>query len=158
MPKWNEDGSWRKPANDREAYRRGMSSTAKWGIGIVLVCVLISGVFWGASVLFSDAAGRGNAIRAKNDAVNRIGKQELFEELWADIKAYDRQIGEAQTSLDADPSSTHWQTVRTGLVNQCIDASAQYDAEARKYTARDFRAVDLPPQIDTLDPATDCAA
>lgn len=129
-------------------------------IGLIIFLVIATLIIvplgaWGFKVATSDIKGQGDAIVNKNDAINRVNKQELFEDLYAEIKAADAKIAPAQTAVDADPTTVNT-TNLTGLTNYCIDVVADYNAEARKFSAEDFRAIDLPAQVDGIDAATDC--
>lgn len=127
-----------------------------WIIVILLFSMALSAAAWGISVLVSDIKGQGDAIKKKNDAVNRIAASERFEERYQDILAADRRIDVMHNALSADPKSGVAQTNYAGAVNYCLEVVAEYNADARKYTAEQFRASDLPAQIDNLDSATDC--
>jgi len=123
---------------------------------VILIAGVLSAVGWGVKVAVSDIKGQGDAVRTKNSATNRIAAQERFESLYAELVAADKRIDVLAAALAANPKSAVAQTNYTGAQTYCLSVVAAYDAEARKYTARDFRAIDLPAQIDTLDPATDC--
>jgi hypothetical protein len=128
-------------------------------LGVIAILILPA-VIWFIGVATSDVAGKGNAIKKKNAAVNRISAQEAFEQSYADIKAADRKVAVAKEALDLDPTDPTLRTNYTGVKQFCIGAVEDYNADARKYTREDFRAVDLPAQIETdpdlADPATDC--
>lgn len=123
---------------------------------IVAVVALIAAGVWGFRVVTSDAKGQGDAVRTKNSGTNRIAAQERFEELYAGIKAADERVSVMAAAKKSDPSDVIASTNYAGAVNYCIQIRADYNAEARKYTAEQFRAADLPAQIDSLDPAFDC--
>lgn len=134
---------------------------AGWRIGVAVIAVmifvgLIGAVVWGIGVLTSDVAGQGNAVKKKNDAVNRIAAQEGFEQDYADIKAADQKVAIAKEALDASPDDYTVKVNYTGTRTACVTFVNDYNARARKFTQQDFRAADLPYQIDELDPATDC--
>lgn len=122
---------------------------------VVLILIVVPIAAWGIKVATSDVKGQGDAIVQKNSSTNRISAQERFEDLYADIKASDAKIGPAKQAAKANPSTVN-QTNLTGLVNYCLDVVGDYNAEARKYTSADFRAIDLPAQISGMDSATDC--
>jgi hypothetical protein len=150
MSKWYESDNPTKVA-------RG----AAWRVGVfVLIFIgffaLISVLIWGFRVVTSDVKGQGNAVIIKNDAVNRIAQQERFEQLFADVKAADLKIAVAAAAVTLNPLDKTAQQTYTGTINFCIQISADYDALARKYSAEDFRSVDLPEQIDRFDSSTDC--
>jgi hypothetical protein len=150
MTKWYE-------SDDPTKVARG----AGWRIAVFVAVfiglfMVISVAVWGFRVVTSDIKGQGNAVIIKNDAVNRIAQQERFEQLYADVKAADLKIGTAAAAVALNPLDKTAQQTYTGTINFCIQVSADYDALARKYSAEDFKAVDLPDQIDRLDPSTDC--
>lgn len=133
---------------------------AGWRIGLGILAVLavialISVGVWGFKVATSDVKGQGDATVQKNSANNRIAAQERFEDLYAEIQQTDAKIGAAKQAYKANPTQVN-QTNLTGLVNYCLDVVGDYNAEARKYTSADFRAVDLPAQISEFDSKTDC--
>lgn len=135
---------------------RGASWRAGVWIGVVLLVVaLVSVGVWGFKVATSDVKGQGDAVVQKNSANNRIAAQERFEDLYADIKATDAKIAPARKAVKVNPTTVN-QTNLTGLINYCLDVVGDYNAEARKYTSADFRAIDLPAEISDLDSATDC--
>lgn len=124
-------------------------------IGAIIAVILISFGLWAAGVVLSGVIGQGNAIKIKNGTENRIEAQQQFEQLHADIFAADQRIDVMAAAAKATPGIVS-STNLNGAINQCITVRADYDAEARKYTAAQFRAADLPLSIDQLDPATDC--
>jgi hypothetical protein len=127
-----------------------------WGLVVFGVIAVVSIGVWGFRVATSDVAGRGNAVIIKNNAVNRIAQQERFEQLYADIRASDQKITVASAAVIADPSDKTAQQNLTGMQNYCLSVVGDYNALARKYSAEDFRSVDLPEQIDQSIPSTDC--
>lgn len=123
-------------------------------IGLIVAPMLV----WGFHVATAPTRGEGNAFRAKESGTNRIAAQERFEEMYADILAADKRIDVFATVAAATPNSSIAQTNLAGAITYCQTAVASYDAEARKYTARDFRSLDLPEHVDPVDPTTDCEA
>ncbi len=122
---------------------------------VSVVVIVLPLTLWGAKVALSDLFGQGNAIIKKNDATNRISAQERFESLYAEIVNADRRLDVLKDALDNDPSYTN-KVNFTGGQTYCLSVVADYNAEARKYSARDFRSFDLPAQIDNWDETTDC--
>ena len=59
-------------------------------------------------------------------------------------------------AVKADPGDRTAKQNLTGTTTYCLSAVAEYNAEARKYSSKEFRDADLPDRIDTTDPATDC--
>jgi hypothetical protein len=139
-----------------------LARSVGWRLGvIIIVCLLffgiIGGVMWAFGVFTSDIKGRGEAVKQKNSASNRISAQENFQQLYNDVLAADKRIDVFKTALDMDPKSTIAQTNYIQAQTYCQSVVADYDASARKFTQRDFRDYDLPEKIDDQDPSTDCA-
>ena len=141
----------------------------------VAVLILAPATIWGIRVATSDTRGAGNVEIERNSAENRIRAQAFFEQSYQDIKKFDVQIGDAQKAYDdfiaTTPKPTAddvvaaqlytqrlsgLQTTLTGLQQQCQNTVADYNAEARKTLAAEWRSDELPYQIDGSSPATDC--
>ena len=114
-----------------------------WIIGILLLVALIGGAVWGFQVAFASPAGKGGAYRQKESALNRVQKQEMFQQLNADIDGYIAKIGVAKAAVKTSPSEFN-RTNLVGIQQQCIDTAQQYNAESHKYTSRDFKSANLP--------------
>lgn len=147
---------WYDSDNPTTVVRGASWRSAVWIALAVVFILAISGGIWALKVGTSGVKGAGDAQRTKNSGSNRIAKQEMFESLYADVKASDQRIDVFAVALKADPKDVVARTNYTGAVSYCISTRAQYDAEARKYSSADWRSTDLPQQIDQLDPATDC--
>lgn len=128
----------------------------RWVVTAILVIGVIGIAIWGFRVLTSDAKGQGDAIIKKNEANNRIAAQERFEVLYADIKATDMKIDVWAAQVKASPNDKTAATNYASTITYCLSLRGEYDAEARKFTSEDFRAIDLPAQIDIYNPNTDC--
>lgn len=129
------------------------------GLRILLIVAVIAAIgigVWVFKVQTSDVKGAGDVQRTKNAAPNRIGAQERFESLYAGIKAADQRIDIMAAALAKAPTDVVAQTNYTGSQTFCTQLVADYNAEARKITAADWRSPDLPQQIDPSDPSTDC--
>lgn len=148
--------------------------------GVVWACVIAFALvvvlplaLWLAGVFASPVVGQANAYRDKHRAGNWTQAQAGFERSWASILKLDKQTGAAADDMDTynkvhpvDPDAGPGNAVEEQRANlatdykgarqQCQNAVADYNAAARTYTLRDFRAVDLPAQIDDTDPTTDC--
>jgi hypothetical protein len=166
--KYNADGSL-ADMTDKEV----VDTTKRWGmwafiIGVVLAVVIPAAV-WGISVATSNTAGRGNAVKLKNNASNRTQAQALFHTRFEGIKALDQKLTDAQGQLDAfnkahpnvgngtafDPlleQQSNFQRSVTGAQQQCRNAVADYNASTETFTLRDFKDSDLPFKIDGGDP------
>ncbi len=155
--------------NDRPT-RKGVV----WAVVIMfaLVVVLPLGL-WLGGVYASPVVGKANAYRDKHGATNWTQAQAAFERDWASILKLDKQTSAAADDLDlynkmypVNPNAGPGNAVEEQRANlavdykgarqQCQNAVADYNAAARTYTLRDFRAADLPQQIDDNDPAFDC--
>lgn len=127
---------------------RGIRFGIGWWIVIVLIALAVGGGIWGLNVLTSGPRGQGDAIIQRNSADNWLDAQARFEENYADYEATIFKIKQAQTALEADPNDALAMTNYTGTVNYCASLVADYNADARNYLREDFRAADLPDQID----------
>ena len=140
----------------------------------VAVVIIAPVTIWGVSVATSDAKGKGNVEIERNSAENRIRSQAFFEQSYEDVQKFDLQIGDAQKAYNdfvtnnPKPSADDLvaaqiygqqlnsrQVTLTGLHQQCQNTVANYDAEARKTLAAEWRSNELPYQIDG-SPETDC--
>ena len=119
---------------------------------LTLIAALTIGT-WLFGVWASDPIGQGEAIKTKNRSTNRIAAQERFEDMAADITAANQRITTTKAAAKANPDNYTMQVQATGAVTYCQQAVAQYNAEARKYTAAQFRASDLPASFNAT---TDC--
>ena len=144
-------------------------------IAVLIAVVIIAPVsIWGIRVATSDTRGSGNVEIERNSAENRVRAQAFFEQSFEDIKKFDLQIGDAQKAYNdfvtnnPKPSAEDLvaaqiygqqlnsrQVTLTGLHQQCQNTVANYDAEARKTLAAEWRSNELPYQIDG-SPETDC--
>ncbi|MBP7629357.1 MAG: hypothetical protein KA758_02800 [Acidimicrobiales bacterium] len=141
-------------------------------VGLVL---LLSFGGWAFRVATSDIKGKGDTIVRENDADNRIQAQAFFEDTYQGIQRFDTQLNDASKALEEwkannpPPSGqssvelelykqqlNNKQTTATGIQQQCRNAVAAYNAEARKTIRDGWRSADLPYQIDGTDPSTDC--
>lgn len=122
----------------------------------VAALILIGIAAWGFRVATAPIKGQGDAAMVKYSAQNWTAAQARFEDMYADIEATDRKIEVAQASLDKNPDDKTAQQTLTGTVNYCLEVVGDYNAEARKYLAEDFRAANLPDQINNHQQSTDC--
>lgn len=136
----------------RQDAKEGLSLAGLITLAVIFLCVLGFGI-WGATVLISNVSGAGNAIKTKNSGVNRIQQQEQFEQLAADYTGFVAKIVLAKQAVtNAAGDSVNLPLRRTeleGLQQQCIDAAQQFNANSRKYTARQWKSAGLPAQLDT---------
>jgi hypothetical protein len=144
---------WREAK--RDANRVGRFGLLWVVIGVVVVLAISAGI-WALNVATSGPKGQGDALVKKNSAENWTAAQARFEDLYADIEATDRKITVAGAALAINPADQTAQQTYSGTVNYCLSIVGDYNAEARKFLAADFRASDLPNQIDNNSSATDC--
>lgn len=121
-------------------------------LGILLLVGVVAIGGWAVTVAWSGPKGAGEAIKQRNSKVNRIGKQEMFEQLSADFDGYLVQIVSAAAALKTASPATKPQreTELLGLRQVCVSAAQQFNAESRKYTSRVWKSAGLPA---TLDPS-----
>lgn len=135
----------------------GITGRVVLGLLAFMVFAVVIGLgSLGWRYLFAGPSGQVQKREIIQSGTNQLGQQQRFEQLFADVKAYDVQISQTADALAATPDDSRLPTVLLGLKNQCVDATAQYDALARTERAEAFRAADLPPKIDVTAPATDC--
>lgn len=143
--------------------RTAISGTVRTGVvvGVVIaVALVLGGVFWALKVATSDVKGQGDAVIVKNEVANRIRAQEGFEQKFANIRSADQNINLTAEALKAEPSSVKLKTELLGQKQNCNAQVAAYNAASRKFTQADFRAADLPFELNvdaaTTKPETDC--
>lgn len=116
---------------------------------IIVVAVLLVGAgIWGIMVLTSGVKGQGDGEIIKNSAENWIDAQERFEENYAEYESTLFKIQQASDALTVDPSNRTLQQNLSGTVNYCASLVADYNADARNFLREDFRAADLPDELD----------
>jgi len=147
---------WYEDDNPDRVARAAGGRAALWIIVAVLFSLILGAGLWFARVGTSDIKGQGDVTIQKNSAPNRIAAQERFESMWADVKATDRKIDLFAAAAKAAPNDRTAETNLLGAQSYCLSVVSDYNAAARKILAADFRAVDLPSEIDLTDPATDC--
>jgi hypothetical protein len=129
-----------------------------FGIGVVWIDAAIVAIgaisigLWAFGVFTSDIKGAGGAIKQSNSTVNRVQKQEMFEQLVADYDGYVVKIGQlaliVATTSDATDKDLRT-TELLGMTQVCVDVAQQFNAESRKYTSRDWKSAGLPPSLDS---------
>lgn len=131
---------------------------AGWLLVIILgiIAMVTGAIFWGVGVATSGVKGQGDAISQKNSAANWTAAQARFEDLYAGIQAKDQQIGVLYADKVANPKDMTAQQTYTGIVSACLKSVSEYNADSRKFLAADFKAADLPTEINTTDTRFDC--
>jgi hypothetical protein len=147
---------WYDSNNPTTVVRSGTWRAMIWVVCILAFVALIGFGTWAFKVLVSDVKGQGDATIQKNSGSNRIAAQERFESLYADIIAADQKIDVFAQAAKASPDDKTAQTNLFGTMAYCVQVRNDYNAEARKYSAEQFRSADLPYTIDINDPTTDC--
>ncbi|AYN55845.1 hypothetical protein PP635_gp69 [Arthrobacter phage Auxilium] len=124
---------------------------------LVLIAIsLISWAGWAVSVATSGPKGQGDAIKQKNSAENWTAQQAKFERLYAGIQSADEKTELANARLAANPKDLTLQQTAAGVQSGCISLVSEYNSKSREFLAEDFKAADLPHEIDRTDPAFDC--
>lgn len=138
-----------------DEFERWTPRRFKWLIAIfIALCIVVPAASWGIHVATSGVEGRGDQIVKNNEEVNRTGKQEMFEQLYADIKGYQVQISTAakDVSDNTDPSDANrLKMVLTGLKNQCTSTVQQYNAETHKILSQDWKDPRLPYELNPVE-------
>lgn len=127
-------------------------------LAVLAVTVVIGLITWGVRIVTagtSEARGQLDKTITINAGDNQIKSQELFEDLYAKIKEYDRNLDVAAAAVKRDPSPFN-QTNYEGLKMQCNSAIEEYNAAANKISKGKWMDPRLPYQIDVLDPISDC--
>ena len=137
---------------------------ASWRLGLIIIGVvaffgLLGAGIWYLKVQTSGIKGAGDATVQINSGVNRINSQEWFHGQYAQIQAADRQLDELAANVKrfaGKADEAFWVTNYTGVKNRCAEMVAVYNAEAQKVSRQQWRDPNLPAQIDTSSPTTDC--
>lgn len=117
------------------------------------VIVAVGLGMWAAGVALAPVFGKGEAFKQQQRSTNRIASQERFEDLSADISVAGDRIAALDAAAKAAPDDHTARVNATGARTYCLELVARYNADARKYTAAQFRAADLP---SSFDAATTC--
>jgi hypothetical protein len=134
---------------------------AGWRLAVIIIVVLLfvgalGAAGWAVKVAISDTKGKGDSVRIKNSAPNRINAQREFNRRYQDIRATDSKITVFEKVAKENPKDRTAQDNLIGTTAYCFAAVGEYNSLAREYTSETFRDTDLPSEIDNLDPATDC--
>ena len=161
MPAYREHDTDRKPPwydsdNPSTVVRGATWRGWLWVVSALIAVAIIAGAWWGISVLVSGPKGAGDTVRQNNSVTNRVFAQQHFEDLYAEVTGDDQKLDQAAADKAAHPDDPFYATNYTGLVNQCIAARAQYNADANKVLQKDWVSGDLPHQLDSSDPRFDC--
>jgi Tfp pilus assembly protein PilV len=170
---------WYDSDDPHKVVRGGTVFGLSYGVAIVVILAVLSALgglgalAWNAFI--SDTKGSLETTARENSTDNRIAAQAFFEDTYAGIQRFDTQLSDAAKALEdwkaANPVPSGEspvdvelykqelngrQTTMMGIQQQCRNAVAAYNAEARKTIRDKWRSADLPYQIDNLSPTTDC--
>jgi hypothetical protein len=141
---------WYESDDPRQVVRGGTLFGMGWVAVItlfVLFLVAVGGILrFGFQVGTAEVKGKGQAHIQKESAPNRIFAQQRFEELKTTIDKDIANIAVASQAVKNDPNSYN-QTNLAGVTQVCNSDVAEYNADARKYLLREFKAADLPHEI-----------
>lgn len=131
--------------------RRRIVGEGTFWIGAVIVLAILltlGGLGW--RYVIAGPKGAVGAREQQQSAINRVQKQEQFEQIAAD---YDGYLVKIEVARDAAASASGIdkelrQTELVGLQQTCVDAAQQFNAESRKYTSRVWKSAGLPANLD----------
>jgi hypothetical protein len=141
-----------------------VNRTLTWIWWVVVACVAIAAlVFAIGGTQWLTAPFRGavdQRERTVADGGYRIASYDRFYNLCASIQAKEQSIANLQAEPSISPErSAQVVSSITALRNSRADLITTYNGDARKAgTAGQFRASDLPFQIDTSQETTTCSA
>lgn len=123
-----------------------------WVIGLLLLFGAIAIALWAFGVFTAPIRGQAGAFKQQQSATNRVQQQAKFEQIAADYDGYLVQIQNAQVALKSASSETRAQreTELIGLRQICVTAAQDFNAESRKYLAREWKSAGLPERLDPL--------
>lgn len=120
-----------------------------WAAAVVVGLAVLTALGWLTGVVAAPWHGKGEAAKDKYSAENWTAAQARFEDLYAEIDITVPKITLAKQAADADPADKTAAQTLQGLQSYCLSVVGDYNADARKYLAEDFRSADLPEHIDT---------
>lgn len=126
---------------------KGIGTGAIYVIVIGVVLMIIGGVFWGINVATSNAKGAGDVVIKNNSAANRIEKQEKFEQMIATVETNKALVAQHTKNVANNPDDKTASQTLLGVQSACVASVEKYNAETRKITSIDWKAVDLPESL-----------
>ncbi len=167
---------WHQSEDPKEFTRGATIFGMKWYLAILLFFVVIGIGAWVFQVATASIKGRGEAQIQIESATNRMQAQAQYHERLNAVKGLDAKIGVAEASLADyrrlnegkadDAIGSHAKedarlaSVVSGITFECLDAVAQYNANAQKINLERFRDSELPEKIETegynATPDMDC--
>lgn len=143
-------------SDDPDRISSGMLNiVVKWVLVLFLLGALLSVSIWVFRVQFADKKGEGDAKVRVESGDNRLGQDKYFIDTYEAIKADDKKITAAYADVQegSDPTAR----IRyNGVVSICTDAVAAYNSAAKAQVSMKWRPLDMPAQIDSNNPLTDC--
>lgn len=131
--------------------RHVMGLSTGWAVFGVALVFALAGAIWGGSVLLSNITGSGNAIKRNQSATNRIEQQANFEDLVTTYQGYLVKVKLSKAALSAASTTIDKQIAQTnlqGISQACVDTAQEFNADSRKYLARDWKSAGLPLTLD----------
>lgn len=134
--------------------------SAGWRVALYIIVGILffGGLSWGILAIraaTSETKGGLDAEIKINSGQNQIASQELFQQLYAKVKEYDKNIDVLAAAVKDDPSSFN-KTNLTGQILMCNQAVEEYNAETDKISSAKWLSRDLPYKIDETASETDC--
>jgi hypothetical protein len=130
--------------------RRLIGESSFWIAIIIALIILVTLGALGWRYVIAGPKGAVGAKEIQQGALNRVQKQEQFEQLAADYDGYLVKIRAAKLAV-ASASETDRefrQTELVGIRQVCVDAAQQFNAESRKYSSRVWKSAGLPVTLD----------
>jgi len=123
-----------------------------WVFATLALIAVIAILLWAFGVFTAPLRGQAGAFKQKESAINRVQQQAKFEQIAADYDGYLVQIQNAQVALKSASAETRAQreTELIGLRQICVTAAQDFNAESRKYLARDWKSAGLPERLDPI--------
>lgn len=138
-----------------------LSGVAMLIVGLLLASMAVFGVGW-FSRGTADFRGKTNEINQINSGNYRIAAYNSFYDECAGIQTDEVRISNAEAALKSNTDTSRAPELQANLTaaqNQRAQDINQYNADARKAdTKANFRASDLPYQIDPTEETTTCTA
>jgi hypothetical protein len=126
--------------------RRLIGEAWFWLVIILIFAAVLSFGALGWRYVIAGPKGAVGAREIQQGAQNRVQQQAKFEQLAADYTGYLVQIRNAQAALVTASATTRPQreTELLGLRQICVTTAQDFNAESRKYVARDWKSAGLP--------------
>lgn len=141
-------------------------ATKYTALAIAAVLVVAIGIAFAVSIYSKTTADTRGKTEQREDTVAdgsyRIAAYDHFYDLCAAVQTTEGRIAALEDEKAGDPSESRLAQIEvtlTALRGQRIEAINEYNADARKEaTAAQFKASDLPDQLDPSEEKTTCTA